>query len=132
MLTSSLAPFACVYVPDVLLGEGDVLATAERVRASENLLRAGIVAELYSVTNLVFAALAPYELFKRVDPRTSLLMTMMMLLSVPISYVGALNDSAPLNAAAGARGVRPRAFRPAVPLDSAGQQTALSSCATAP
>ena len=96
VLASSLAPFAYLYVPDTLLGEGDALATAERVRASENLLRAGIVAELYSVTVLIFAALALYELFKRVDARTSLLMMVLMLVSVPISYVGALNNVAPL------------------------------------
>ena len=96
MLAGPLAPFTYLYVPDVLLGEGDAVATAGRVRASENLLRAGIVAELYSVTVLVFAALALYELFKRVDPSPSLLMPMMMPVSVPISYVGALHDVAPL------------------------------------
>jgi Domain of unknown function (DUF4386) len=96
VLAGSLAPFAYLYVPDVLLVEGDALATVDRVRASENLLRAAIVAELYGVTVLIFAALALYELFKRVDPRTSILMAVLMLVSVPISYINALIHIAPL------------------------------------
>jgi len=96
VLASSLAPFAYLYVPGVLLVEGGALATADRVRASENLLRAAIVAELYGVTVLIFASLALYQLFKRVDQRTSILMAVLMLVSVPISYVNALNNIAPL------------------------------------
>ena len=96
VLASSLAPFAYLYVPGVLLAEDSALATADRLRASENLLRAAIVAELYGVTILLFAALALYQLFKDVDRKTSLLMAAMMLVSVPISYVNALFNIAPL------------------------------------
>lgn len=93
---SSLAPFAYLYVPNRLVVQGDALATADRVRASEGLLRAAIGAELYGVTILLFATLALYELFKRVDPRTAAVMAAMMLVSVPISYVNVLNHAAPL------------------------------------
>ena len=96
VLASSPAPFAYLYVPGVLVVKGDALATADRVRASENLLRAGIVAELYGVTILVFAALALYQVFKTVDRKASLLMAAMMLVSVPISYGNVLNDIAPI------------------------------------
>jgi hypothetical protein len=96
VLAGSLAPFTFLYVPGVLLVEGDALATADRVRASEGLLRAAIYGELYNGTLLIFAALALYELFKRVDQRTSILMAAMMLVSVPISYVNAMNNIAPL------------------------------------
>ena len=95
-IASSLAPFAYLYVPDRLMVEGDALATADRVRASEGLLRAAIAAELYGVTVLLFATLALYELFKRVDQRTAGVMAAMMLVSVPISYVNVLNHIAPL------------------------------------
>ena len=37
VLASSLAPFAYLYVPGVLLVERDALATAERVRTAEGL-----------------------------------------------------------------------------------------------
>jgi hypothetical protein len=93
---SSLAPFAYLYVPGRLIVQGDALATADRVRASEGLLRAAIAAELYGVTVLLFAALALYELFKRVDPKMAKLMAAMMLVSVPISYAGVLLHIAPL------------------------------------
>jgi Domain of unknown function (DUF4386) len=96
VLAGSTAPFAYLYVPDTLLVQGDALATADRVRASEGLLRAAIFAELYGATLLVFAALALYQLFKRVDPKTSALMAAMFLVSVPISYVNTLNHIAPL------------------------------------
>jgi hypothetical protein len=96
VLASSLAPFVYLYVPGVLLVEGSALATADRVRASESLLRAAIVAELFGVTVLVFASLALYQLFKNVDRRRSILMAALMLVSVPISYVNALFHIAPL------------------------------------
>lgn len=95
-LAGSLAPFAYLYVPGVLLVEGSALATADRVRASENLLPAAIVAELYGVTMLLFASLALYELFKNVDRTRSILMAAMMLVSVPISYINTLFHMAPL------------------------------------
>jgi hypothetical protein len=96
VLASSLAPFAYLYVPSRLIVEGDALATADRVRASEGLLRAAIYAELSGVTLLIFAGLALYELFKRVDQKTSALMAAMILISVPISYVNTLFNIAPL------------------------------------
>jgi len=96
VLAGSLAPFAFLYVPRMLIVEGDALATADRVRASEGLLRAAIYGELYNATLLVFAALALYELFKNVNPRTSILMAALMLVSVPISYVNTLAHIAPL------------------------------------
>ena len=96
VLASSAAPFAYLYVPDALLVPGDALATADRVRALEGLLRAAIIAELACATMLIFATLALYELFKRVDQKTSALMAVLMLVSVPISYVSALTHIAPL------------------------------------
>src|SRR5262245_19951065 len=96
VLASSTAPFAYLYVPDTLLVPGSALATVDRVRASEGLLRAAIFCELYGVTVLIFAALALYQLFKSVDQKTARLMAAMMLASVPISYVNSLNHIAPL------------------------------------
>jgi hypothetical protein len=96
VLAGSTAPFAYLYVPDALLVQGDAVATADRVRASEGLLRAAIIGELYGATLLIFATLALYRLFKRVDQNTSTLMAVLMLVSVPISYINALNHIAPL------------------------------------
>lgn len=96
VLAGSTAPFAYLYVPSVLIVPGDALATADRVRAMEGLLRAAIVGELYGATVLIFAALALYQLFKRVDEKTSALTAALILVSVPISYVNALSHIAPL------------------------------------
>lgn len=95
-LAGSTAPFAYLYVPRLLLVQGDAGATADRVRASEGLLRAAIFCELSGATLLVFAALALYGLFESVDRKTSTLMAAMMLVSVPISYVNALIHLAPI------------------------------------
>src|SRR5262249_44780188 len=96
LLAGSTAPFAYLYVPDALLVQGDVLATADRVRASEGLLRAAITCELYGATLLIFAVLPLSRLSKSVAPKTATLMAVMMLVSVPISYVNTLNHIAPL------------------------------------
>jgi hypothetical protein len=96
VLASSTAPFSYLYVPDSLTAQGDALATADRVRTSEGLLRAAIAGELYCATLLVFAALALYQLFRGVDQGTSILMAAMILVSVPISFVNTLNHIAAL------------------------------------
>ncbi len=95
-LAASTAPFAYLYVPGKLLVPTDALATAERIRASEGLLRAAIACELYGATLLLFAALALYRLFEGVDAKTAKLMAALMLVSVPISYVNVLANVAPL------------------------------------
>lgn len=95
-LAGALAPFAFLYVPGVLLAGGDALATADRVRASEILLRAAVGAELSGAILLVFAALALHRLLKEADQGTANLMAALMLVSVPVSFVNALIHAAPL------------------------------------
>ena len=94
--TSSVAPFAYLYVPDRLIVNGDALATVDRIRASEALLRSSVYAELSGVTILVFSALLLFELFEQVDRRTARVMAALMLVSVPISYVNTLFHFAPI------------------------------------
>jgi uncharacterized protein DUF4386 len=89
------APFAYLYVPGVLLAAG-AIATADRVRAHQGLLLAGVVAELVSATLTMFAGLALYQLFKKVSETTAVVLAAMMLISVPISFVNSLNHIAPL------------------------------------
>src|SRR5262249_16520702 len=84
VLARSTPPFAYLSVPDARIVQHNALATVDRVRTAEGLLRAAIVCELYGATLLIFAALALYQLFKRVDPRLSVLMAAMVLVSVPI------------------------------------------------
>src|SRR5690349_20471140 len=93
-LSSAVAPFAYLYVQGKMLVEGNAPETVVHVRAFEGLLRAAILGELFSATMIVFASLAFYRLFKGDD--TAKLMAALMLVSVPISYVNALSNLAPL------------------------------------
>jgi hypothetical protein len=95
------APFALLYVPSVLIVRGDAAATASNVRNSELLLRLGMAAELLSATVVIFAMVAFYRLFKAVSDKHALAMMILMLLSVPISYLNVLNDLAALTFARG-------------------------------
>lgn len=95
------APFAFLYVPGVLIVRGDAAATANNVRHSEVLLRLGIAGELFSATVIIFAMLAFYRLFKAVSEKQALAMMILMLVSVPISYLNVLNDLAVLTFARG-------------------------------
>ena len=90
------APFALLYVPSVLIVRGNALATADNVRNSETLLRFGMAGELFSSTVVIFAVLAFYTLFKTVSAKHARAMLVLMLLSVPISYLNVLNDLAAL------------------------------------
>jgi len=95
------APFAFLYVPSVLIVRGDAAATANNVRHSEVLLGLGIAGELFSATVIVFAMVAFYRLFKAVSEKHALAMMILMLVSVPISYLNVLNDLAVLTFARG-------------------------------
>ena len=95
-LTCLPAPFALLYVPNVLIVRGDATATANNVRNSEALLRGGMAVELFSATVAIFAILAFYRLFRAVSRKHALAMMILFLLSVPISYLNLLNALAPL------------------------------------
>jgi hypothetical protein len=57
--------------------------------------------ELFSSTVVIFAVLAFYNLFKAVNGKHARAMLVLMLLSVPISYLNVLNDLAALTFARG-------------------------------
>lgn len=95
------APFALLYVPSVLIVRGDAAATANNLRDSEALLRLGMAVELFSSTIVIFAMVALYHLFKRVSRKHAMAMMVLMLISVPMSYLNVLNDLAALTMARG-------------------------------
>src|ERR1043166_738259 len=95
------APFALLYVPSVLIVRGNATATANNVRSSETFLRFGMAGELFSATLVIFAVLAFYTLFKAVNRKYARAMLVLMLISVPISYLNLLNDLAAITFARG-------------------------------
>ena len=95
------APFALLYVPNVLIVRGDAAATANNVRNSELLLRLGMAGELFTATVVIFAILAFYHLFKATSPKSAMAMMILFLISIPMSYLNVLNDLAAITFARG-------------------------------
>jgi hypothetical protein len=102
LLASIPAPFGLIYVPKKLIVTGDAMATADHVRASENLLRAGIACELIGSVIFIFMVLALYRLFKPVSEKHALAMASLILISMPISFLSVVNEIAALIMASGA------------------------------
>jgi len=102
LLASIPAFFAWVYVPNKLIVTGDATATANRVRASETLLRLSIGSELIGLIVFIFVVLALYQLFKPVSEKHALAMATLLLISLPISFLSVVNEMAALVVASGA------------------------------
>ena len=99
--------FALLYVPTKLaVAPGDAAAKADRLRASESLLRLGIGAELLGTILFIFVALVLYRLFKPVSEGPALAMLVLILLSVPISFLDVLTEIAALEFAGAGSGAR--------------------------
>jgi Domain of unknown function (DUF4386) len=96
VLTSMLGFFAMGYVPEKLIVGGDAAATANHIAASETLFRLGIAAQLIGQAGFIFVALALYDLLKGVNRRQALLMSGLIVLSVPIAFLNELNSIAAL------------------------------------
>jgi hypothetical protein len=101
LLASIPGAFALLYVPSKVIVTGDATATADRIRASETLLRMGIGAELLGFAVFIFVALVLYRLFKPVSERHALAMMVLFLVSAPISFLNVLNEIAALDLAGG-------------------------------
>jgi|HubBroStandDraft_4_1064222.scaffolds.fasta_scaffold241264_2 hypothetical protein len=102
LLASIPAPFALIYVPNKLIVTGDATATADHIRASETLLRLGIASELIGSIIFIFVVLALYRLFKPVNDKHALAMATLLLISMPISFFGVVNELAALIVVSGA------------------------------
>ena len=90
-------------MPNVLYVTGDAGATADRIRASEWLLRAGIATELFHQIVQIFLVLALYRLFEGVDKALARQLVILgALVSVPIVLVNVLNEIAALTLVGGA------------------------------
>jgi Domain of unknown function (DUF4386) len=104
LLIAVIAPIGLIYVPGRLIVTGDAAATAERLRASEWVLRLGIASELSHQIIGVFLVLALYRLFRPVNEyHARLLVILGLLLSVPIVFVNVLNEIAALILVGGAK-----------------------------
>jgi len=101
-LASVPAPFGLIYVPNKLIVLNDATATANHIRASESLLRFGIACELLTSTAFIVVAVALYRLFKAVNETHALAMMILILVSIPISLLGVVNEVVALIVVSGA------------------------------
>jgi hypothetical protein len=103
LLMALAAPFGLLIVPDALVVAGDAAATADNIRTSPWMLRAGIASELVHQVIAIFLVLALYRLFKPVDAALARLVVVLgALVSVPIMFANTLNELAALTLAGGA------------------------------
>jgi Domain of unknown function (DUF4386) len=96
LLTSIVGFFAMGYVPSKLIVHGNAAATANNIAASETLFRLGIAAELIGMAGFVFVAMALYDLLEGVNRRHASLMVILIVVSVPITFLNELNSIAAL------------------------------------
>ena len=97
VLIAATAWIGLLYVPNALYVTGDAGATADRIRASEWLLRAGIATELFHQIVQIFLVLALYRLFERVNVALARQLVILgALVSVPIVLLNVLNEIAAL------------------------------------
>jgi hypothetical protein len=97
VLIGATAWIGLLYVPNALYVVGDAGATADRIRASEWLLRAGIATELFHQIVQIFLVLALYRLFEGVNKTLARQLVILgALVSVPIVLVNVLNEIAAL------------------------------------
>lgn len=99
---SITAVFAWIYVGGKIFVRDDATATANNIRASEMLLRVGIVSELIGSILFIFVVLALYRLFKAVSEKHAMAMAILLLISTPISLLAVLGELAALIVAGGA------------------------------
>jgi len=81
-----------LFGPRAVIVQGDAAATADKIRSSESLFRVMISSELISSVVFIFVALALYRVFRDVDQGQAALMVILVLVSVPISFLNVLNE----------------------------------------
>jgi hypothetical protein len=101
VLMSAPAPFSLIYIFS-LIESGDAAATVNKIRAAEQLFRLAIVSRLIGWTLFIFVGVALYELFKGVNKKYASILLILVLISVPISFLNELNHIAVLVLLSGA------------------------------
>jgi len=96
LLASIPGAFCLIYIPSHFFVSGDAAATANKIAASEPLFRFGILSELVGFIGFIFVARALYRLFVGVNKAHASLMVTLIVVSIPISLLNVLNETAAL------------------------------------
>lgn len=102
LLASLPGAFSLLYVPSHFIVSGDPAATANKIAGSEFLFRLGILSELTGFIGFIFVVRALYRLLVGVSRTHASLMVTLMLISIPISLVNVLNETAAVTLIRGA------------------------------
>jgi len=102
LLSAAAAGVPLIYIPSVLIVDGNAAATAHNILASETIFRACIVSELTGAIVFIFLVRALYRLLSGVNKTHASLMVTLVLVSVPITFVNVLNEIAALTLMHGA------------------------------
>lgn len=84
------------FAPQSLIVAGDATATAHRILTSETVFRLAIASGLIATITFVFLARELYRLLSGVNQTWASLMVVLVLLSVPISFIGLVDEIAAL------------------------------------
>ena len=95
-------PFSLIYVPSTLFVFGDATATAEHIKASELLFRAGIASGLIANVVYVLLVLALYRLLNEVSRKQAVLMVILVVIAVSVAFGNTFNQIAALVVLSGA------------------------------
>lgn len=93
--------FSMMYVPGLIVS-GDAAATVKNILANESLFRLGLVSALVCQVTFVFLVLELFALLKGVNRKLALMMTALVIASVPIACLNVLNQFAVLLLLSGA------------------------------
>lgn len=103
--------FSGMYVDPKIYVPGDAAATVSNIQASEWLFRLGIVSNLVGQIIFLFLVYVLYKLFRSVDKDYANLMVILVVASVPVTFLNVLNQYAPILLLSGAGHLS--AFNPA-------------------
>jgi hypothetical protein len=93
--------FAELFVRSSIVEPGNAAATADNIRASATLFRAGFVADLLQATFFLFTAMALYLLLRHVHGLVARAMVVFVAVSVAIMCLNLVNQWAALQVATG-------------------------------
>ena len=96
LLASIPGIFCLIYIPSHFIVSGDAAATASKIAASEFVFRLGILSEVAGFIGFIFVVRALYRLFAGVSKAHASLMATLILVSIPISLLNVLNETAAL------------------------------------
>jgi hypothetical protein len=97
LLVGLTAPFDLLYVPAKLIVRDDAAATAANIVRSEMLYRTWIATGLISSTAFTCLVMVLYRLFRNIDRTQAAMMVALVLVSIPISLLNAVNELAALS-----------------------------------